>query len=133
VIETTVALAGALSGFRINFVQVTNYFLHRSRQAIKIDAIKAALLSTRGDFPIMTLQPVDKAQHRGVAPHPLRELLETGKRFHGIGGTGDAFAFLVVCAAHKAVNVIGIGPIGLDSDSAEAFFLDETFGDLSRA
>ena len=89
-------------------------------QAVEIEPVEAGGLAGLG-ASLWLAQPADEIEHLGVAPHPGREAAEVAQRLLGVGVLGRP--------VHVAVDAVGVGPVGLDGDRAEAVLVDQPPGD----
>jgi len=74
-----------------------------------------------GDVPLM--KPAQEVGALLVRPHPGRPSLEVAENPVHV-------EILIVLAPHPAVDPPAVGPVALDSDPAEAVFLDEAAAQL---
>src|SRR5271165_4807118 len=122
-VETGVAGPCTSRGHRINLLEIADYLLHRSMQAVEIQPVETGLATMlRSTASIVGPQPLDEVTDGGVAPHPRRETLESAQRL---------FRCCVgALPAHVPVHPVGVRPVRLGGHRAEPLLLDQPFGDL---
>ena len=95
-------------------------------QAVKVQTVETALpLSSRTALLVVLVQPADEVADNHVAPHPGREALEAPQRLLG--------SVVIAESPHVAVDPVGVGPVGLGRDRAEALLLDQPLCDLGAS
>src|SRR5690242_4460915 len=122
-VEACVALPRAIGRGWINGVEVSNDFLHRSMQAVQIQAVEAGL-AARALSPVgvVGIQPVNEIPYHDVAPRPSGEALEPAQCLRRGSVSAEA--------AHVPVDAIGVGPVRLRRDGTEALLVNQPLRDF---
>ena len=82
--EATVMMTRAHRRFRINLVQISEHRFDRSMQTIKIQPVESAFPIFKCLLIVVLAEPTDEIEDIGIAPHPLREPLETAEGLDAI-------------------------------------------------
>src|SRR6266850_8299858 len=114
--------AGAICRLGVDLLKIAEHGFPRGLEAVEIEPVKADFWYAHGKLVIVGMQPPDKFDHVGIAPHPSWKALEPIESRDGI----RVFAH----AAHVAIDAISVRPIGFHRDRREVFFLDEPLRDL---
>jgi hypothetical protein len=106
--QAAIAPACRLGGLGIDFIEIAQYRLDRSAEAVDVEAVKSGTALGRPVL-VMDAQPIDKGEHLLVAPHPGREALKHRACFLRRREV-----------THIAVDARRIWPVGLDRNNIEA-------------
>ena len=114
VLEARVARAGTLRRGDVDPLEVPKHDRDRRVETVEIEAVEA-------DVWCVHPEPADEVADVSIAPHPLRESLESAERI--------LRALIRTATLDEAVHALRVRPIRLDGDGIEALLQDEPLGD----
>ena len=120
--ETSIAVPRAPGGFWIDIRKVTEHGFNGGIQTIQVETVESGFVFSGPKLVIVLAKPSNEVENVGVAPHPGGKPFEVAESF-----TVVSIAWI---ATNKAIDAIGIRPIGFDGHSRELLFCNQPLRNL---